>query len=66
MAFLQTPKAIMPARQTQLTRVNQPEGIVIDLSRYVFETLREDEELVLERGQEDSDLSAILVVLVIS
>jgi hypothetical protein len=42
--------------------VNQPEGIVIDLSRYVFETLREDEELVLERGQEDRDLSAILVV----
>ena len=66
MAFLQTPKAIMPTRQTQLTRVNQPEGIVIDLSRYVFETLREDEELVLERGQEDRDLSAILVVAPVS
>ena len=56
----------MPTRQTQLTQVNQPEGIVIDLSRYVFETLREDEELVLERGQEDRDLSAILVVAPVS
>src|SRR5258707_1308973 len=66
MAFLQTAKAIMPTRQTQLTRVNQPEGIVIDLSRYVFETLREDEQLVLERGRGDRDLSAILVVAPVS
>jgi hypothetical protein len=38
---------------------------VIDLSRYVFETLREDEELVLERGRE-RDLSVILVVAPVS
>jgi len=39
---------------------------VIELSRYVFETLREDEEFVLERGQGDGDLSAILVVAPLS
>jgi PAS domain S-box-containing protein len=39
---------------------------VIELSRYVFETLREDEEFVLERGQGDRDLSAILVVAPVS
>ena len=33
---------------------------MIDISRYVFETLREDEEFVLDRGQRDGDLSAIL------
>jgi hypothetical protein len=35
---------------------------VIELSRYVFETLRQDEEFVLQRGQSDRDLSTILVV----
>jgi len=39
---------------------------VIDISRYVFETLREDEEFVLDRGQRDGDLSAILVVAPVS
>jgi predicted ATPase len=39
---------------------------VIELSKYVLETLREDEELVLERGQGDTDLSAILVVAPVS
>jgi hypothetical protein len=39
---------------------------VIELSRYVFETLREDEEFVLERGQGDRDLSAILLVAPVS
>jgi serine/threonine protein kinase len=39
---------------------------VIELAKYVFETLREDEEFVLERGQEDRDLSAILVVAPVS
>jgi serine/threonine protein kinase len=39
---------------------------VIELSRYVFETLREDGEFVLERGQGDRDLSAILVVAPVS
>jgi serine/threonine protein kinase len=39
---------------------------VIELSRYVFETLREDEEFVLERGQGDGDLSGILVVAPVS
>ena len=39
---------------------------MIELSRYVFETLREDEEFVLERGQGDGDLSAILVVAPVS
>ena len=33
-----------------------------ELSRYVFETLRQDEEFVLQRGQSDSGLSTILVV----
>jgi len=40
--------------------------VVIELSRYVFETLREDEEFVLERGRGDRDLSAILVVAPVS
>jgi len=35
---------------------------VDELSRYVFETLRQDEEFVLQRGQSDIDLSTILVV----
>jgi PAS domain S-box-containing protein len=35
---------------------------VIELSGYVFETLRQDEEFVLQRGQSDRDLSTILVV----
>ena len=39
---------------------------MIELSRYVFETLREDQEFVLERGQGDGDLSAILVVAPVS
>ena len=39
---------------------------MIELSRYVFETLREDEEFVLDRGQSDGDLSAILVVAPVS
>ena len=53
--------------QTQLTRVGQPERlVVIEPSRYVFETLREDEEFVLERGQGDGGLSAILVVASLS
>ena len=39
---------------------------MIDISRYVFETLREDEEFILDRGQRDRDLSAILVVAPVS
>ena len=39
---------------------------MIEPSRYVFETLREDEEFVLERGQGDGDLFAILVVTPVS
>ena len=39
---------------------------MIELSRYVFETLREDEEFVLDRGQSEGDLSAILVVTPVS
>ena len=39
---------------------------MIELSSYVFETLREDEEFVLDRGQSDGDLSAILVVAPVS
>ncbi len=39
---------------------------MIELSKYVLETLREDEEFVLERGQGDRDLSAILVVAPVS
>ena len=35
---------------------------MIELSRYVFETLRQDEEFVLQRGQSDRDLSSILAV----
>ena len=47
---------------------SRPTGrpVVIELSRYVFETLREDEEFVLERGQGERDLSAILVVTPVS
>ena len=33
-----------------------------ELSRYVFETLRKDEEFVLERGQSDGDPSTILAL----
>ena len=39
---------------------------MIELSKYAFETLREDEEFVLERGRGDRDLSAILVVAPVS
>ena len=39
---------------------------MIELSKYDLETLREDEEFVLERGQGDRDLSAILVVAPVS
>jgi predicted ATPase/signal transduction histidine kinase/PAS domain-containing protein len=39
---------------------------VIELSKYVFATLREDEEFVLKRGQGDRELSAILVVVPVS
>jgi PAS domain S-box-containing protein len=39
---------------------------VIELSRYAFETLREDEAFVVDRGQRDGDLSAILVVAPVS
>ena len=39
---------------------------MIELSRYLFETLREDEEFVLERGQGDGDQFAILVVAPVS
>jgi PAS domain S-box-containing protein len=35
---------------------------VIELSRYVFETLRKDEELVLYRGQSKDDASRVLVL----
>ena len=39
---------------------------MIELSRYVFETLREDEEFALDRGQGNGDLPAILVVAPVS
>jgi Protein kinase domain len=39
---------------------------VDELSRYVFETLRQDEEFVLQRGENDRDLSTILVVALAS
>ena len=39
---------------------------MIELSRYIFETLREDEEFVLQRGHGDRDLSGILVVVPVS
>jgi hypothetical protein len=35
---------------------------VDEFSRYVFETLRKDEEFVLERGQSDGDPSTILAL----
>jgi hypothetical protein len=35
---------------------------VIDLSRYVFEALRKDEEFILYRGQNEEDLSRVLVL----
>jgi len=41
----------------------QPEGIVIELSRYVFQTLRQDEEFEFSRGQrDDSEIPNILLV----
>jgi len=36
--------------------------VVIELSKYEFETLREDQEYVLYRGRSDRELPAILVV----
>jgi len=39
---------------------------VIELARYVFETLREDEQFVLDRGQREGDLCAILLVAPVS
>ena len=35
---------------------------MIDLSRYVFEALRKDEEFILYRGQNEEDLSQVLVL----
>ena len=41
----------------------QPEGIVIELSRYVFQTLRQDEEFEFSRGRRDeSEVPNILLV----
>src|ERR1700740_3089596 len=40
-----------------------PEGIVIELSRYVFQTLRQDEEFEFSRGRRDeSEVPNILLV----
>ena len=39
---------------------------MIELSRYVFETLREDGEFALYRGRRDEELSAVLVVAPLS
>jgi hypothetical protein len=39
---------------------------VIEFSRYVFETLREDDEFVLNRGQADGDRPPILLVVPVS
>jgi predicted ATPase/signal transduction histidine kinase len=39
---------------------------MIELSGYVFETLREDEEVALYRGQKDRDLSPILMAAPVS
>jgi hypothetical protein len=39
---------------------------VIELSGYVFETLREDEEVAVYRGQKDGDRSAILIIAPLS
>jgi hypothetical protein len=36
--------------------------VVIELSKYEFETLREDRECVLYRGRRDGELPAILLV----
>ena len=52
----------MPTRQTQLTGIVQPEGIVIELSQYVFEALRKDEEFILYRGRGKDDGSQVLVL----
>ena len=35
---------------------------MIDLSRYVFEALRKDEEFILYRGQNEEDSSRVLVL----
>ena len=40
--------------------------VVIELSRYVFETLRKDGEFALYRGRRDEELSAVLIVAPIS
>jgi hypothetical protein len=47
---------------------NRPTGdIVIELSRYVFETLREDEECAFCRGRkDDGELTGILLVAPVS
>ena len=39
---------------------------MIELSPYVFETLREDGEFALYRGRGDGELSAVLIVAPIS
>src|ERR1700739_2197233 len=42
----------------------QPEGIVIELSRYVFQTLRQDEEFAFSRGRRDErEVPNILLVV---
>ena len=52
----------MPTRGTELTGIVQPEGIVLELSRYVFEPLRKDEDFILYRGRSKDDGSLVLVL----
>jgi hypothetical protein len=40
--------------------------VMIELSRYVFETLREDEEFAFCRGRRDGELSTIFLVTPVS
>jgi serine/threonine protein kinase len=57
----------VPVRKPNPARVGQPEGIVIELSRYVFETLREDAEFTFSRGRRgEGELSTILLVTPVS
>jgi PAS domain S-box-containing protein len=51
---------------TRLPKRRLPSSTVIELSSYVYETLRADEELILSRARGDGEVSTILVVAPVS
>ena len=53
---------LLADREADCVKLSLAGGPVIDLSRYVFEALRNDEEFILYRGQSKDDASQVLVL----